>query len=336
MYVGRFNHEYSRCAEADDKTALKAFTASLRACFFKYTINANTWKTYSEVMAQAYNHASAKAMTYQEKPPTTIPYQQVRSASQTHPNEKTSTFQTAAVPPPTLLNTLPSQQTYQSQGKMKYFHPHQSHFSKMSKGHYRDNQGYRHDNPRPQVVNTVGQTRVRTGPTPRYEAYTHLNATCVAIYPNIAHLIPKPKPRHPDYKPTKNTGTFCCYHEHNDHDGEKCITLHDHIEALAREGKIDQFLLHPPRGNYNQRQVNMIYSISGGTPISKSSNRAMKNSERALRPGHQVFHVEDIRGGKYQNPNWDPICFYPEEERGIIYPHNDPLIVEAHIANFEV
>ncbi|KAM1990657.1 hypothetical protein ACFX15_031898 [Malus domestica] len=49
-----------------------------------------------------------------------------------------------------------------------------------------------------------------------------------------------------------------------------------------------------------------------------------------------MFHVEDIRGGKYQKPNWDPICFYPEEERGIIYPHNDPLIVEAHIANFEV
>ncbi|KAM1625003.1 hypothetical protein ACFX2K_023134 [Malus domestica] len=156
------------------------------------------------------------------------------------------------------------------------------------------------------------------------------------IYPSRAHLIPKPKPRHLDYKPTKNTGTFCCYHEHNGHDGEKCITLRDHIEALAREGKIDQFLLHPPRGNRNQRQVNVIYSISGGTPISKSSNMAMKNNERALRSGHQVFHVENIRGGKYQKPNWDPICFYPEEERGIIYPHNDPLIMEAHIANFEV
>ncbi|KAM1311202.1 hypothetical protein ACFX2H_007674 [Malus domestica] len=181
---------------------------------------------------------------------------------------------------------LPSQQTYQSQGKRKDFHPHQSHFSKRSKGHYRDNQGYRHDNPRPQTVNTVGQARVRTAPTPRYEAYTPLNATCVAIYPSIAHLIPKPKPRHLDYKPMKNTGTFCFYHEHNGHDGEKCITLRDHIEALAREGKIDQFLIHPPRGNRNQRQVNVIYSVSGGTPISKSSNRAMKNNERALRYGH--------------------------------------------------
>ncbi|KAM1050379.1 hypothetical protein ACFX2A_032831 [Malus domestica] len=134
----------------------------------------------------------------------------------------------------------------------------------------------------------------------------------------------------------KNTGTFCCYHEHNGYDGEKCITLRDHIETFTREGKIDQFILHPSRGNRNQRQVNVIYSISGGIRISKSSNKAMKNSERALRSGHQVFHVEDIRGGKHQKLNWDPIYFYPEEEKGIIYPHNDPLIVEAHIANFEV
>ncbi|KAM1333167.1 hypothetical protein EV1_009200 [Malus domestica] len=82
MYAGRFSHEYSRCAEADDKTALKAFTVGLRDCFFKYMINANTWKTYSEVMAQAYNHAPAEARTYQGKPLTATPYQQVGSGSQ--------------------------------------------------------------------------------------------------------------------------------------------------------------------------------------------------------------------------------------------------------------
>ncbi|KAM2363562.1 hypothetical protein ACFX1X_002618 [Malus domestica] len=49
-YVDRFSYEYSRCVEVDDKTAIKAFTTGLRDCFFKYMINANTWKTYSEVM----------------------------------------------------------------------------------------------------------------------------------------------------------------------------------------------------------------------------------------------------------------------------------------------
>ncbi|KAM2569384.1 hypothetical protein TB2_009492 [Malus domestica] len=200
-------------------------------------------------------------------PLITTPYQQVGSGSQIQPNEKTLTFQTAAVPSLTLLNTSLSQQTYQSQGKRKDFHPHQSHFSKRSKGHYHDNQGYRHGNACPKAVNTVGQACVRAGPTPRYEAYTLLNATCVAIYPSIAHLIPKPNPGQSGYKPMKNTCTFCCYHKHNGHDGEKCTTLRDHIEALAREGKIDRFLLHPSRDNRNQRQVNVIYSISGGTPI---------------------------------------------------------------------
>ncbi|KAM1145527.1 hypothetical protein ACFX19_038169 [Malus domestica] len=91
-YVGRFSHEYSRCAKVDDKTALKAFMAGLRDCFFKYMINANTWKTYSEVMAHVYNHASAEVRTYQGKPPTTTPYQQVGNGSQIQPNEKISTF----------------------------------------------------------------------------------------------------------------------------------------------------------------------------------------------------------------------------------------------------
>ncbi|KAM1682626.1 hypothetical protein ACFXTN_030889 [Malus domestica] len=89
MYAGRFSHEYSRCVEVNDKTALKAFMAGLRDCFFKYMINANTWKTYSEVMTQAYNHASTEARTYQGKPPTATPYQQVGSGNQIQPNEKT-------------------------------------------------------------------------------------------------------------------------------------------------------------------------------------------------------------------------------------------------------
>ncbi|KAM1049247.1 hypothetical protein ACFX2C_028370 [Malus domestica] len=74
-YAGRFNHEYSRYAKVDDKTALKAFTAGLCDCFFKYMINANTWKTYFEVMAQAYNHAFVETRIYQGKPPITTPYQ---------------------------------------------------------------------------------------------------------------------------------------------------------------------------------------------------------------------------------------------------------------------
>ncbi|KAM2602414.1 hypothetical protein TB1_039822 [Malus domestica] len=136
-------------------------------------INANTWMTYSEVMAHAYNHASAEAMTYQGKPLMAILYQHVGNGSQIQPSEKTLTFQTAVASPPALPSALLGQQTYQSQGKRKDFHPQQSHFSKKSRGYYRDNQGYRYYNARPHTVNVVGQAQVKTGSTLRYEN-THL------------------------------------------------------------------------------------------------------------------------------------------------------------------
>ena len=120
--------------------------------------------------------------------------------------------------------------------------------------------GTGHDNARPHTVNAVGQAQINTSPYPKVrDIHTFEYHACATIYPSIAHLISKPMSRQPYYKPTKNTGMFCCYHEYDSHDSEKCVILKDHIEALALEGKIDQFLLHPQRDNRSQRQVNVIY-----------------------------------------------------------------------------
>ncbi|KAM1441063.1 hypothetical protein ACFXTO_009223 [Malus domestica] len=110
-YVDRFSHEYSRYAKADDKTALKAFTVGLRDCFFKYKINANTWKTYSEVMALAYNHASTEARTYQGNPHMVNPYQQVGSGSQVLQSKEILAIQTPIASSPALFSYLLSHQT---------------------------------------------------------------------------------------------------------------------------------------------------------------------------------------------------------------------------------
>ncbi|KAM1149834.1 hypothetical protein ACFX11_030323 [Malus domestica] len=140
-YAGRFSHEYSRCAEADDKTTLKAFTADLHDCFFKYMINANTWKTYSEVMAQAYNHASAEAMTYQGNPHMVNPYQQMGSGSQVLPSEEILAIQTPIASSPTSFSSSLSHQTYLSLGKRKDFYSQQAHYNKRDNSSYQDNQG---------------------------------------------------------------------------------------------------------------------------------------------------------------------------------------------------
>ncbi|KAM2829075.1 hypothetical protein PS2_034796 [Malus domestica] len=140
-YAGRFSYEYSRYAEADDKTSLKAFMAGLRDCFFKYMINANTWKTYSEVMAHAYNHASAEAMTYQGNPHMVNPYQQMGSGSQVLPSEKILAIQTPIASSPALFSYSLSHQTYLSFGKRNDFYSQQAHYSKRDKSSYQDNQG---------------------------------------------------------------------------------------------------------------------------------------------------------------------------------------------------
>ncbi|KAM1006948.1 hypothetical protein ACFX2A_003661 [Malus domestica] len=140
-YAGLFSHKYSRCVEVDDKIALKAFMAGLRDCFFKYMINANTWRTYSEVIAQAYNHAFAEAKTYQGNPHMVNPYQQVGSGSQVLPSEEILTIQTPIASSPASFSYSLSHQTFLSLGKRNDFYSQQAHYNKRDKSSYQDNQG---------------------------------------------------------------------------------------------------------------------------------------------------------------------------------------------------
>ncbi|KAM2482805.1 hypothetical protein ACFX1W_040513 [Malus domestica] len=121
-YAGRFCYEYSRCAEANDKTALKAFTIGMHKCFFKYMMNANTWKTYSEVMMQAYNHAFTEVRTYQGNPHMVNHYQQVGNGSQVLPSEEILVIQTPSASSPASFSYSLSHQTYPSLGKGKDFY----------------------------------------------------------------------------------------------------------------------------------------------------------------------------------------------------------------------
>ncbi|KAM1387175.1 hypothetical protein PS1_033530 [Malus domestica] len=138
-YVGHFSYEYSHCVEANDKTALMAFTAGLHDCFFKYMINADTWNTYSEVMAQAYNHASAEARTYQGSPHMVNPYQQVGSGSQVLPSKEILAIQTPIASSHVSFSYSLSHQTYLSLGKRNDFYSQQAHYNKRDKSSYQDN-----------------------------------------------------------------------------------------------------------------------------------------------------------------------------------------------------
>ncbi|KAM2369480.1 hypothetical protein ACFXTH_046902 [Malus domestica] len=113
----------------------------LHDCFFKYMINANTWKTYFEVMAQAYNHAFVEGMTYQGNLHMVNPYQQMGSGSQVLPSEEILAIQTPIASSHASFSYLLSHQTYLSLGKRKNFYSQQAHYNKRDKSSYQDNQG---------------------------------------------------------------------------------------------------------------------------------------------------------------------------------------------------
>ncbi|CAL2277653.1 unnamed protein product [Prunus armeniaca] len=46
--------------------------------------------------------------------------------------------------------------------------------------------------------------------------------------------------------------------------------------------------------------------------------------------------AEVNRHYKVPKVGWEPITFCEEEEEGIIYPHDDPMIIRAEIADYDV
>ncbi|CAL9025220.1 unnamed protein product, partial [Prunus brigantina] len=75
--------------------------------------------------------------------------------------------------------------------------------------------------------------------------------------------------------------------------------------------------------------------ISGGTPIADSSHRSTKSYIRAVRHP-QVLSLTGERNTKIRRFGWEPITFSEEEEKGIIFPHSDPMIIRADISDFDV
>ncbi|CAL8152549.1 unnamed protein product [Prunus armeniaca] len=172
-------------------------------------------------------------------------------------------------------------------------------------------------------------------PKPGFEVFTTLNTTYEDVLVHEAPIIPQPPPRKPGSKPMPNTGVFCRFHQFGGHDTESCVALHNIIEGLIREEKLDKYVHNlPPPPNPQQRQINMISTISGGPTMAGSSNNSIKHYVRSTY-AHKVFSTEQGRLPKTQKTGWALITFC-EEERGVILSHDDPIIIRADISNFDV
>ncbi|CAL2238162.1 unnamed protein product [Prunus armeniaca] len=76
----------------------------------------------------------------------------------------------------------------------------------------------------------------------------------------------------------------------------------------------------------------MISTISGGPTLAGTSNNSIKHYVRSTY-AHQVFSAEQGRLPKTYKSGWAPITFCEEEERGVILPQDNLIIIRADISN---
>ncbi|XP_024164092.1 uncharacterized protein LOC112171089 [Rosa chinensis] len=132
---------------------------------------------------------------------------------------------------------------------------------------------------------------------------------------------------------------YCKYHREYRHSLEKCVHLADAYQALIDRGapSIQRFIKKEGNQAGNPRPVGqearpnnprtVINTISG------NSNRSRKAYARSINA--DIFSV-DARPTKMRRLVPEPITFTDEDGEGLIYPHSDPIIITALIADCEV
>ena len=139
----------------------------------------------------------------------------------------------------------------------------------------------------------------------------------------------------------RNRNLYCQYHQDHGHTTEDCRSLWDHLDQLAREGKLKQLLHHssrigeqttsrseseiPPRPLLGT--INVIFAAPGRTGLCPS--RVMSVAR---------LSSEDIcREPKRVRLEWPLVMGFSDEDKiGTIQPHDDALVITLQIGGYDV
>ncbi|XP_021741185.1 uncharacterized protein LOC110707483 [Chenopodium quinoa] len=193
--------------------------------------------------------------------------------------------------------------------------------------------------------------RPRPGKFDQYTPLTHSRSHIFSV--NIADDKWQRPPRM--INRSRDISKWCDFHRDHGHTTEECTHLKDNIEDLIRRGYLTQFKQRddPPkrreedragradrRGGHrglagdwdrDSKPESRVYVISGGPVHGGTVNRARADLRAMI---HQINDNDKCR--------WPPLPPQPRamfdeyDQKGIIYPHDDPLVVTMRIANWEV
>ncbi|XP_014503256.1 uncharacterized protein LOC106763598 [Vigna radiata var. radiata] len=203
----------------------------------------------------------------------------------------------------------------------------------------------------------------------KFQQYTPLNAPPARILQEAlsVNLIPPLKKR--PTPPGADGNKHCLYHQNMGHTTEECVTLRDQIEELIRAGHLKQYVKtapnEPPRGRppspdtrkdrdrgqsrqprrldnqsrYEERRHRSRSrsrdrpirgrnnTISGGFAGGGPSSSARKHHVRALRS------VNSVRTARKSMP---PIAFTDDDFHAPDLEQDDPMVITAEIARYEI
>ena len=142
--------------------------------------------------------------------------------------------------------------------------------------------------------------------------------------------------------PTKRDNTrYCEFHKDHGHRTDDCIQLRKEIEYLIQQGYLRRYIAsegqdqaqpplpRQPTPTQHQQPLGEIHVISRGFVGGGESNLARKAHLRSIGSG-EVMEVQSM--SKLPRLN-TAITFSNSDLEGCQYPHDDPLVIRAVMAN---
>ncbi|XP_015944279.1 uncharacterized protein LOC107469410 [Arachis duranensis] len=168
----------------------------------------------------------------------------------------------------------------------------------------------------------------------RYHSYTPLKVSLGDVYREICNTERLPPPRPIKNKKGGSCVDYCEYHKMYSHSTNNCYDLKNVIERLAREGRLDRYLMErsdnhrkrkrddedrrDPPPQTPERYIHMISGGFAGGGLTKSSRK------RHLK---RVYQVEN------ESPDLPTISFTKEDGQGIMLGHDDPVVITMILVN---
>ncbi|KAH9750796.1 Ribonuclease H [Citrus sinensis] len=140
----------------------------------------------------------------------------------------------------------------------------------------------------------------------------------------------------------RDRGRYCKFHGTHGHTTADCRDLKTQVEDLVRNRYLDEFVdgtfpmvASTSEGEQSDRNLRReqpaVRVIAEGPTLAGDSNRSRKNYARYAMTSKKVFF--NTPAAKRARVRQVPIMWTDEDEEGIIYPHEDALVIKATVAS---